>query len=406
MTTTALNPINNVWHIKSFRVLLASTWFQSLGNKIYALALPLLVYELTNSSQWMGWMRAVEFLPNLLLALFIGVWVDRFDRKRWSMTMLTMQTILFFTTFAVVFYSGNALWLLFPLAFLINTCNYGFANAKMGIMKQVIPSELQSFAIARMSGVHNLLDALGPAMTGMLLLVTAYYVPLAIVGLLLTLSVITFSSLIWQEPEKNSEITISIRESLLDGWQALRRNPPMLIISALVVIVNTTSGIFDIQALFAAKSILKLNSFEIGIVLSMAGSCALLGSWIAPYVRRTFTLGTTLIGCIFLEGVFILLPAIHLSLWTLALALALTSLIGVIGNICIWTYRQESTPSEYLGRVSGITGSIFKLGLPFGLAISGYLVASFGVQSVFLWCAIIHIIAISVVFFTRVRRLK
>ena len=405
MTTSTQPHADNIWRLPAFRVLLASTWFQSLGNKIYALALPLLVYELTQSSEWMGWMRAVEFLPNLLLALFIGVWVDRFDRKRWSMVMLGIQTVLFFITFLVVFHSGNALWLLFPIAFLINACNYGFGNAKMGIMKQVLPKRLQSRAIARISGVHNLLDALGPAISGLLLLLTAFYAPMAVVGLLLVLSVITFSRLNWQQTKSVDYEHPRVLASLAEGWQALKLNRPMMIISGLVVVINTTAGVFDIQALYAAKALLDLNALDIGIILSIAGSFALLGSWLAPYIRQRFSLGLTLISCVLLGGLFILLPAIHLNLWSLAIALGLTSLVGVIANICIWSYRQESTPSEHLGRVAGITGSIFKLGLPFGLVASGYWVSAFGVQSVFLGCALIQVLAIAVVALTEVRKL-
>ena len=69
---TLSHPQNSVWKNRSFMVLFSSALFVAFSAQIYNLALPLLVYELTQSSQMMGWMRAVEFLPNLLLALFIG----------------------------------------------------------------------------------------------------------------------------------------------------------------------------------------------------------------------------------------------------------------------------------------------------------------------------------------------
>lgn len=78
MNTLAETHIS-IWRSRPFVILFSSAFFVAFGGQIYNLALPLLVYELTQSSQMMGWMRAVEFLPNLLLALFIGVWVDRVD---------------------------------------------------------------------------------------------------------------------------------------------------------------------------------------------------------------------------------------------------------------------------------------------------------------------------------------
>lgn len=81
----------SLWKSPAFRTLFLTAFFASFGSTIYKLALPLLVYEISGSSEIMGWMRAVEFLPNLLLAMFIGAWVDRFDRKRWSQWMLIGQ---------------------------------------------------------------------------------------------------------------------------------------------------------------------------------------------------------------------------------------------------------------------------------------------------------------------------
>ncbi|MCE7626601.1 MFS transporter, partial [Vibrio fluvialis] len=93
--------------------------------KIYDLALPLLVYDLTQSSEMMGWMRAVEFLPNLLLALFIGVWVDRFDKKQWSQVMLLGQIVTILISYSAVNWIIEPLYVLFPCAFLMMAFNYG-----------------------------------------------------------------------------------------------------------------------------------------------------------------------------------------------------------------------------------------------------------------------------------------
>ena len=72
-----------LWQQPVFVGLFASTLFLALGSQIYQLALPLILYELTHSLNAMSQLRAVEFLPNLLLAVFIGVWVDRVCRRRW-----------------------------------------------------------------------------------------------------------------------------------------------------------------------------------------------------------------------------------------------------------------------------------------------------------------------------------
>ncbi len=75
--------IGTVWKNKNFLILFFAGAILSLGNRVYELALPLILYELTHSSVAMSTMRAIEFLPNLFLAMFIGVLVDRANKKVW-----------------------------------------------------------------------------------------------------------------------------------------------------------------------------------------------------------------------------------------------------------------------------------------------------------------------------------
>ncbi|MDU3890272.1 MAG: hypothetical protein E7G91_13445, partial [Serratia liquefaciens] len=78
-----------------------------------------------------------------------------------------------------------------------------------------------------------------------------------------------------------------------------------------------------------------------------------------------------------------------------ALALVFTffwvSFFEVITAILVYTYRQESVKTENLGKVMGITGTLFKIGLPFGLAASGYIVSGAGIGALFIACAVIQI---------------
>ncbi|MGU3471752.1 hypothetical protein ACLBWT_11435 [Paenibacillus sp. D51F] len=64
----------------------------ALGGKLYELTLRLFLYDLTHSAVAMSAMRSMEFLPSLLLAVFIGVLVDRSRKKRWTILSVFFQT--------------------------------------------------------------------------------------------------------------------------------------------------------------------------------------------------------------------------------------------------------------------------------------------------------------------------
>lgn len=78
---TQAQPEISIWRSPAFMILLGAGAVMALGNKIYELALPLILYDLTKSSVVMSTMRGIEYLPNLLLAMFIGVLVDRVHKK-------------------------------------------------------------------------------------------------------------------------------------------------------------------------------------------------------------------------------------------------------------------------------------------------------------------------------------
>src|SRR3989338_6377717 len=92
-------PRESIWQHRNFVILVSTGFLLSLGARVYELALPLIIYELTQSSVAMGIMRAIQFLPIFLFGMIIGVFVDRADKKRWMLTMVSAQTVLLFALY-------------------------------------------------------------------------------------------------------------------------------------------------------------------------------------------------------------------------------------------------------------------------------------------------------------------
>lgn len=73
-------------------------------------------------------------------------------------------------------------------------------------------------------------------------------------------------------------------------------------------------------------------------------------------------------------------------------SLTLGGLAPMILSIGVWSFRQETTPPELMGRVTGLTGSIFKLGMPFAIFGSGLLTVLVGVRAIFLLGAVVNLL--------------
>ncbi|WP_120511198.1 MFS transporter [Photobacterium salinisoli] len=399
--TTVTQHQTGIWQEPKFLILLSSAFFAAFGAKIYSLALPLLVYELTASSEWMGWMRAVEYLPNLLLAFFIGVWVDRVNRKRWSQAMLLGQCACLLVAYTAVEWLAEPLWVLFPAAFMMMAFDYGYHNARLGMMKTALPQTLQNTATARFSTMYSLLETVGPVLSGMLLLMAAIHQVflLLIIFYLIAFVQLHRISFTPADPVAHPPVLTALRE----GWQALSTDKTMCLITAAVVVINTTGAVFHVQAIYFAKATLMMTNLEVSYLIAASGIGGILGGLVADKIRKRLGLGVLLILSITFESVGFALPALLPSAPMLALSFFLISSIGLMSSICIWSYRQEAFSDKLIGRVAGITGSLFKLGMPFGLAASGYLMMILGTERLFLLCCIIQFATAILLGLTRVR---
>ncbi len=379
----------NVWRQGAFVTLFSSALLVALASKIYDLALPLLVYELTQSATWMGWMRAVEFLPNLLLALFIGVWVDRVDKKRWSQQMLIGQALMVLLSFSAVQWLDNPLWVLFPCAFMMMAFNYGYHNARAAMIKRALPQQLQNTATARMSSLYSFMETVGPVLSGALLLMAAIHYALLVVAIMLLVAYWQLEKLDQQPPQfSESE---SLLNSLSAAWRVFRGDKVMVAITLAVMVINTTGAVFWIQAIYFAKAELSLTSIEVSYLIAASGIGGIVGAFTADRVRSKMGLGAMLIVSIALEALGFVFPLIWPNVVGLSASFMWVSAIGLLSSICIWSYRQEAFDEQWLGRVAGITGSLFKLLMPVGLAMSGYWVERNGIQSLFIICCVVQL---------------
>ncbi|MFD0617082.1 MFS transporter [Paenibacillus sp. GCM10027629] len=371
-TQIALPTKLSIWMHPNFLVLFISGAMITFGNKIYELALPLILYQWTSSSVAMSTMRGIEFLPNLLLAMFIGVLVDRVRKKQWSLWAVLFQVIILFLLYFLSIRSEPSMVIFYIGGFLLMTCNYAVGNARVGMVKHTLPNEMLTSANASFNFITTLIGIMGPALTGLVLMLPRLQDSLFLTGLLFMIGFITLLFLRSEEiitPPKQQ----GFWRELHAGWVELRSNRLLWLITLTVIFLNSTSGMVDTTIIFFAKDTLKLANFELGLVLSAAGAGGLIGSFLLKPLRRRFEAGVIVtLTTLFVGFTYGMLYAAHSAIW-LAAALFFNGLFETISTVSIWTFRQETTPHHLIGRISGITGSLFKLGMPFAIFAAGWI---------------------------------
>ena len=384
MTATSL------WGHSQFRRIFVSTASFTLGTQIYQLGMPLILYELTKSAAAMTAMRAVELMPNLLLAMFIGVWVDRIDRGRWARLAITGMVLLIGSQAYMLQQGAAALPFFFVTAFLLMTLNYLYAICRMGMLKEILPADLLLPATAQLTVVGQVFAVLGPALAGGLM---AWKLEL---GLWLPMVAMLLAAWLLRDLrlENRRQDGGNFWADWCEGWRVLVDNRPLWHMAWLVVLINGSQGVVDVIFLFRARDQLQLGLGELGLLYGLAGIGGVVGGLVCSRLRKRWGLGRLLAMELLLEAVCILLMAWSDSLPVLLLALVGSSFGSVIGNVCIWGYRQESTDSRYIGRISGLTGSIFKLLMPVTLVLSGALSSSWPLAWLLSACAGAHLVTV------------
>jgi MFS family permease len=318
----------------------------------------------------------------------VGVFVDRADKKRWMLTMVALQTLVLFVLFAYTRLQGASLPVFYVSGFGLMLLGYAYSNAKIAAVKWALPTQLLTPANASLTFVQTLMQVMGPAISGAILFLSSLYYGLLITAILFVVAFTVLSQLQLSEAPRTPQQRNFVKE-LREGWFALRENQPMWVITWFVVFLNSTCGAYEAMLIFFAKDELLWSTALVGAVLSCAGIGGLLGSLAVARIRSRLGLGRGLaITIISLAPVYALTAAFS-SPWAVGLAVFAFGFITTVQNILIWTFRHETTPAPLIGRVSGITGSIFKLGMPFAIYAAGWLAAASGARSVFIVCAIL-----------------
>ncbi|MDH3190168.1 MAG: MFS transporter, partial [Acidimicrobiia bacterium] len=161
---TAFAPLR----VGEFRTLWTASLFSNLGSFIQITAGSWLMWELTASPAWVGWMTAARNLPLLLLAIPAGVLADRLDRTRVLATsQLAMGLVAgVMAVLTWMGWMGPGLLLLLGIALGVGVAFT--APTWQSLVPDLVPRAMVTSAVALNSVSASSARAIGPAIGGIL----------------------------------------------------------------------------------------------------------------------------------------------------------------------------------------------------------------------------------------------
>ncbi|HSJ29689.1 MAG TPA: MFS transporter [Acidimicrobiia bacterium] len=159
---TAFAPLR----VSHFRWLWTSSIFSNVGSFFQVTAGSWLMWEMTASPAWVGWMAASRNLPLLVLALPAGVLADRISR---TTVLVTTQILMGMTALAMAVTAWLGLMtpgVLLGLGIVLGVGVALNAPAWQAMVPDLVPRAMVTSAVALNSVSFNMARAVGPALAG------------------------------------------------------------------------------------------------------------------------------------------------------------------------------------------------------------------------------------------------
>ena len=369
----------NLWHHRDFSRLWFSETVSSFGSQFSGFAIPVLAILSFNASSFeYGALIALGILPYPVLGLFVGVWADRF-RKRRIMTICNLGRMASLATIPVAAVLGV---LSLPQLFLVALTNGVFSvffdisyQAYLPILvdRQDLIEGNQKLQVSA-SGA----SVAGPGLAGLVYQVIggAFTCAVDAIGYLVAFLALMDIRKVEPKKPKSGGFFLEMKE----GLHVVLGNPLLRTIAGCTATSNL--GAYMVGSVFNIFLLKHLNysAFELGLVYTIGAMGFVVGALAARRVTTTLGFGPGLAVSIGVGGLAILYPLAMYG-YAFILPAIVAFIIGTsspIYNISQISLRQAITPNRLQGRMNGTMRVIVWGTIPVGSFVGGALGVTIG----------------------------
>ncbi len=339
-----------VFRRRSFALMWSGQLVDTIGSSLTSLAASILVYRETGSAASVGLMLIATAAPSVLVGLFAGVIVDRYDRKRIMIIANLLRAIL---VFLIPFLVPVSIAWLYILVALTSTVGQFFDPAHESVLPEVAPDEELAAANSLMAISSFGSTAIGFAASGLLASIGdikwAFYtdaITFILAGIFIAL--IPIKQLAVEEKTSASVVVRNLRSGLRYLYDTpILRSLFMVSIPVLIAFGLTNSILLP----FAIKA-LGMDEFQFGIqegvtsVGFVIGSLAMAGIAGRLYEGQWLTIGFVGMG---------LVGILYSQAASIPVAITILFVSGIMNapsSIARRLVIQRHSPREMRGRVS------------------------------------------------------
>ena len=378
---------------RDFCALWIGQLLSQIGDSFVLVAILFVINTLTDSPLALGVLAVVATLPQLLLGLVGGVFVDRLDRK---LVMIVTDIIRGLAVLTLVLINrADQLYILYIVAFVMATAGVFFNPARNAIIPNIVSGEVLLTANALMQANQIISVILGASIAGL------------VVGWLGTASAFVFDSFTFafsaaaiatmtippvnSSPGKtNSRV---IWDQLVEGLLFIRHSSPLLHAIITTAVATLGFGAIVVLGIIYLDEILGIGAEGLGFLYAVQGLGVVIGGAIIGHFASRVPTNRIVGGCMVVLGLAIIAFAVAPSYPLVLVAVAIIGLSIVAARAALVTLTQVLVPNEKLGRVESAVTMVIGASTSASMALSGLFGDLIGVQAVFIAAGVITIVA-------------
>ncbi|WP_339063741.1 MFS transporter [Tepidibacillus marianensis] len=150
----------------SFNLLWFGRLVSQLGDKLYLLALPWLVLDLSHSALYSSITLALEIIPEILLGPFIGVYVDQWSRKTLMVFSDWIRGFLVGGITLLAYFQQIEIYHIYIASFMLSAFTLTFDSSSQGYLSKIVAKEQLVEANANLTFVATAMRLIGPILSG------------------------------------------------------------------------------------------------------------------------------------------------------------------------------------------------------------------------------------------------
>lgn len=374
---------------ENFTLLSIGGFISSIGDYLYNIGVTVYIYSLTKSVgavalMWLS--RGVLRIPMMYLS---GLIADSYNKKRVIM-VTNLVSVIF--AFLFIFINEQRLWLVYILAFILQSLNDIDVSSETAILPELVSKEELSYSNSIFSFLQSTSVFLSPAIGGVLYKLYGSNILFTINAISFLIAGVLFSLIKYDFVKSDKAATRSgIIKSGIEGYKIFSRYSSVKTVFIIMSMFAVLGRFYETYKVAVSDILLNLNPEGI-IYFSYALA---LGGLSVPFIVKVlskknhitlFTLSTVIIGISYI--IFGYSQSFIITFGILIILGLAQNLQGIYSSTII----QNSIPKEYLGRVFAFYKILLTLFAILGLLIATPLYNLIGIGNSFTSIAVILII--------------